>query len=179
MESQDLPVDTLARRAESGDAVHVRTPAAAAGQEWDTVIVVGLQEGVWPNTRLRGQLLGATDLVDLVTLPADAPWPTDHRTRLREVRQDELRMLAAAVSRARRQVVATAVRSPDEGPSDFLDLVDPPERLPAEARDAAGVRRLTAVPDPITAPALVGRLRRVLEAGDEADAADGLSLIHI
>ncbi|MGN7067073.1 ATP-dependent helicase [Micrococcus luteus] len=173
MESQDLPVDTLARRAESGDAVHVRTPAAAAGQEWDTVIVVGLQEGVWPNTRLRGQLLGATDLVDLVTLPADAPWPTDHRTRLREVRQDELRMLAAAVSRARRQVVATAVRSPDEGPSDFLDLVDPPERLPAEARDAAGVRRLTAVPDPITAPALVGRLRRVLEAGDEADAADG------
>ncbi|MBD4386048.1 hypothetical protein GUH10_30210, partial [Xanthomonas citri pv. citri] len=31
----------------------------------------------------------------------------------------------------------------------------------------------TVVPDPITAPALVGRLRRVLEAGDETDAADG------
>lgn len=178
MESQDLPVDTLARRAEAGDAVHVRTPAAAAGQEWDTVIVVGLQEGVWPNTRLRGQLLGATDLADLLTLPEGGAWPTDHRIRLQEVRQDELRMLAAAVSRARRQVVVTAVRSAEDAPSDFLDLVDPPERLPAPARDEAGVRRLTAVPDPITAPALAGTLRRRLEEDPgQGPAAAGLAAL--
>ncbi|MCP5916173.1 hypothetical protein NL317_29575, partial [Klebsiella pneumoniae] len=46
MESQDLPMDTLPRRAETGDAVHVLTPASAvaAGRDWDTVIVVGLQD---------------------------------------------------------------------------------------------------------------------------------------
>ena len=166
-QSQDLPMDSLARRAEGADAVHVRTPAAAAGREWHTVIVVGLQEGQWPNTTLRGQLLGATDLADLLTAPEAAAWPTDHRTRLAEVRQDELRMLAAAVSRARRRVVATAVRNADESPSDFLDLLDP-------VRDPAAGRPLTPVASPLTAPALVARLRRRLEAPDEPAALVGV-----
>ncbi|MGC5048598.1 ATP-dependent helicase [Micrococcus porci] len=168
MESQDLPMDTLARRAETGDAVHVLTPAGAAGREWDTVIVVGLQEGAWPNTALRGQLLGATDLTDLLTAAAvDGAWPTDHRTRLAEVRQDELRMLAAAVSRARRRVVATAVRNEDETPSDFLDLLDP-------VADVAAGRPLTEVPLPLTAAALVAAARRRLEAPDLPEALVGL-----
>ena len=165
MESQDLPMDTLARRAETGDAVHVLTPASAvaAGRDWDTVIVVGLQDGVWPNTRLRGQLLGATDLADLLLAPDPSAWPTDHRTRLQETRQDELRMLAAAVSRARRRVLATAVRNEDEMPSDFLDLLAPAE----PGVDESGVRPLTEVAPPLTAGALVARLRRALEQGEE------------
>lgn len=167
MASQDLPADTLARRAETGDAVHVRTPAAAAGRQWHTVIVVGLQEGAWPNTTLRGQLLGATDLADLLTAPAHGAWPADHRTRLQEVRQDELRMLAAALSRARHRVVATAVRSDDEAPSDVLDLVDP-------VTDPVHGRPLTPVPAPLTAGALVARLRRRLEVPDLPEALAGM-----
>ena len=38
---------------------------------------------------------------DLLRAPDPSAWPTDHRTRLQETRQDELRMLAAAVSRVR------------------------------------------------------------------------------
>ena len=52
-------MDTLAARAQRADAVEILTPASAAGREWPVVIVAGLQEGVWPNTRLRGELLGS------------------------------------------------------------------------------------------------------------------------
>ncbi|MDY6055145.1 PD-(D/E)XK nuclease family protein [Micrococcus sp.] len=169
MESQDLPMDSLARRAETGDAVHVRTPASAvaAGRGWHAVLLVGLQEGAWPNTQLRGRLLGAPDLADLLTAPPGAPWPVDRRTRLQEVRQDELRMLAAAISRARTHVVATAVRSEDDAPSDFLDLIQPPE-------DPRRLRPLTPVPPPLTAAALVAGLRRRLEAPDLPEAIVGV-----
>ena len=39
------------------------TPAAAAGREWRFVAVAGVQEGVWPDLRLRGSLLGSEELV--------------------------------------------------------------------------------------------------------------------
>ena len=64
--SQELPMDTLAARAQLEDAVELMTPASAAGREWPVVIVPGLQEGVWPNTRLRGELLGSTLFADAV-----------------------------------------------------------------------------------------------------------------
>ena len=59
-------MDTLAARAQLEDAVELMTPASAAGREWPVVIVPGLQEGVWPNTRLRGELLGSTLFADAV-----------------------------------------------------------------------------------------------------------------
>ena len=43
------------------------TPAAAAGRQWRFVVVAGVQEGVWPDLRLRGSLLGSEHLVDVVT----------------------------------------------------------------------------------------------------------------
>lgn len=164
MESQDLPMDSLARGASGRDAVHVLTPASAAGRGWHTVLVVGIQDGVWPNTRLRGQLLGATDLADLVLLPEDADWPTPHRIRLQETRQDELRTFATAVSRARHTVVGSAVVNHEATPSEFLELIARPERT------EKGELVCTDVPDPLTTAALVARLRRTLEAGGGADA---------
>ena len=165
MESQDLPMDSLARGAAGRDAVHVLTPASAAGRGWHTVLIVGIQDGVWPNTRLRGQLLGATDLADLVLLPEGADWPTPHRVRLQETRQDELRTFATAVSRARHTVVGTAVVNHEATASEFLELIARP------ARTEKGELVCTDVPDPLTTAALVARLRRTLEAGDGA--ADG------
>ena len=164
MESQDLPMDSLARGAAGRDAVHVLTPASAAGRGWHTVLVVGIQDGVWPNTRLRGQLLGATDLADLVLLPEGADWPTPHRIRLQETRQDELRTFAAAVSRARHTVVGTAVVNHEATASEFLELIARPTRT------EKGELVCTDVPDPLTTAALLARLRRRLEAGDGADA---------
>lgn len=170
MESQDLPMDSLARGASGRDAVHVLTPASAAGRGWHTVLVVGIQDGVWPNTRLRGQLLGATDLADLVLHREGAPWPTPHRIRLQETRQDELRTFAASVSRARHTVVGTAVVNHEATPSEFLELIAQPERT------ETGELVCADVPDPLTTGALVARLRRTLEAGEDAEGAAAVGL---
>jgi superfamily I DNA/RNA helicase len=35
----------------------VLTAHAASGQEWEVVAIPGVQEGVWPDLRLRGSLL--------------------------------------------------------------------------------------------------------------------------
>lgn len=153
MEAQDLPMDSLASTAAQEGSVSVVTPASAAGREWDVVIIAGLQDGIWPNTRLRGQLLGATDLADVAQGKTTR---MDHRSRLAEVRQDELRSFATAVSRARERVIGIAVSSENHQPSDFLDLVEP-------WRDVENERPLTDVPRPLTAGALVAGLRRELE----------------
>ena len=64
-----------ARRARRpvGDAVALLTPQGAAGREWRFVVVAGVQEGVWPDLRLRGSLLGSERLVDVVTGRGQSP----------------------------------------------------------------------------------------------------------
>jgi superfamily I DNA/RNA helicase len=75
LEGQDLPADTLAERAPAGQAVALVTPHGAAGREWDVVAVTGLQEGTWPDLRLRSSLLGAQALADLLDGRSDPPRP--------------------------------------------------------------------------------------------------------
>ncbi len=56
-------------------AVRVLTPAGALGLEFDTVIVAGVQDGVWPNTRLRGSLLDTWRLSDAASRDAGDTTP--------------------------------------------------------------------------------------------------------
>ncbi|MDI3331955.1 MAG: ATP-dependent DNA helicase [Micrococcus sp.] len=163
MEAQDLPMDVLAATGRQEGSVSVLTPATAAGQEWDAVIIAGLQDGVWPNTRLRGQLLGAGDLADVASGRGTI---ADRRSRIAEVRQDELRSFSTAVSRARRTVIGVAVASDDAQPSDFVDILSP-------WRELDRTRPLTDVPPPITATALVAGLRRRLEEAAASVDEDG------
>ncbi|RKO26941.1 ATP-dependent helicase [Pseudarthrobacter phenanthrenivorans] len=151
--NQELPMDTLAARAQVDDAVELLTPASAAGREWPVVIIPGLQEGVWPNTRLRGELLGSTLYSDAVEHGAAYALQRDPLSRLRDIRYDELRSFSTAVSRARELLVCTAVSSDDDQPSSFLDYVAP---LPP---DQDG-RPFTAVERPMTLRALVAELRQ-------------------
>ena len=158
--SQELPMDTLAARAQLEDAVELMTPASAAGREWPVVIVPGLQEGVWPNTRLRGELLGSTLFADAVEHGVAYALQLDPLSRLREIRYDELRSFSTAVSRAQQMLICTAVSSEDEQPSSFLDYVAP--LGPDQDR-----RGFTPVERPLTLRALVAELRQFaqLEAG--------------
>ncbi len=167
LRGQDVPADTLAERA-SGEAVALLTPAAAAGREWDVVVVAGVQDGVWPDLRLRGSLLGAERLVDVL-----AGREPSVRGDLAAVRDDETRLLHVAVSRARRRLLVTAVRDEDEQPSAFLDLVDPPPAdLPAPGWDDEGSRTITLPVHPLTLTGVVARLRQqVCSGGAEAPAA--------
>ena len=151
--NQELPMDTLAARAQVDDAVELMTPASAAGRQWPVVIIAGLQEGVWPNTRLRGELLGSTLYADAVEHGPEYALRRDPLSRLRDIRYDELRSFSTAVSRARELLLCTAVSSEDDQPSSFLDFVAPLE--PGEED-----RAFTKVERPMTLRALVAELRQ-------------------
>ncbi len=144
----EVAEDTLSPQA-SDDAVLITTPSGTVGLEFDTVVVAALQDGVWPNLRLRGSLLAPQELVRAVTGVESAA--VDER---RQVLGDELRMFALAISRARRRLVVTAVANDDEAVSVFLGLV-PPE---VPVLDSTWVT-------PLSLRGMVGALRRHLVTG--------------
>ena len=160
LQAQDLPADSLAAQGAVAEAVALVTAAGAAGAEWDLVVVAGVQEGTWPDLRLRDSILGAQHLVDVVAgrSATGDQFATEARAA---VLDDELRAFAVAVSRARRQLVVTAVRDTELQPSALLDLVEPPT-------DGEVDTRRTAVPHALDLRAVVARCRTVLETGDEA-----------
>lgn len=150
------------------DTVRVLTPAAAAGTAFDTVVVAGVQEGVWPNTRLRGGLLETWRLADAVQFP-DLP-AAGMLDRRRAAMHDELRLFVRAISRAHTRLIVTAVDDDDTGPSVLFEMLPTPE--PASA-----------VPEhPLSLRGLVARHRRTLTAprvaaSDRRHAAGQLALL--
>ncbi len=156
----DVPEDTLSAP-ERDDAVTLLTPANALGAEFDAVVVAGVQDGVWPNVRLRGGLLDTWRLAEAVEAHragrarADALGVLDRR---RAALHDELRLFVRAISRARRRLLVTAVDDDDTGPSALFSFLPPP-------RDDDGER----AEHPLTLRGLVARHRRTLT--DDADEA--------
>jgi superfamily I DNA/RNA helicase/RecB family exonuclease len=136
--SEDLIVPTR-----SDDAVLVTTPSGAVGLEFDTVVVAGLQEGAWPNRRPRGTLLAPQQLARAATGDDSV---LDER---RLVLDDELRMFALAISRARDRVLLAAVVNDDESRSVLFDLLPPDTSALPEG-------------SPLTLRGMTGRLRRLL-----------------
>lgn len=151
--SQDIPMDTLTSRIARQASVSVLTPASAAGRHWPLVIVAGVQDGVWPNLRLRGELLGSGELRALLDYGESFRSNRDPVSLLQDIRFDELRTFSLAVSRATEELVCCAVSSQDEQPSPFLDVLDP---LPP----GTPVRPRTEVLRPVTLRALVAELRK-------------------
>ncbi|MBG6057342.1 superfamily I DNA/RNA helicase/RecB family exonuclease [Cryobacterium sp. MP_M5] len=145
----DVPEDTLAPRA-LGDAVVVSTPSGLIGRDFDLVVIAGVQANVWPDLRIRGSLLGAGDLAALAA--GLVPQPGGERTA---VLHDELRMFAQCASRARTELLVTAVDNEDNEPSVFLRLL--PEAVATGDLDAGDASRY-----PLSLRGLVGRLRRDL-----------------
>lgn len=156
---QDVAGDTLVARAPSHDTVSLLTPAGAAGRQWRFVVVAGVQEGVWPDLRLRGSLLGSEALVDVITGRGRSL-----RAAQTAVRYDETRLFLVAVSRACERLLVTAVRSDDEQPSVYLDIVDPPP----DSGDREELRAFSQVPRPMTLTGLVAELRREVVLGETA-----------
>ena len=175
LQSQDLPADSLAARAASRDSVAVLTPAGAAGREWDVVVVAGVQDGTWPDLRLRDSLLGSQSLAEL--LAGRSPDAAGSGAQARAaVLADELRSFAVATSRARSTVLVTAVSDADSLPSAFVDLVQRPEQPSAGATGGVAATRgdedrdarLAVAPVALDLRGLVGALRSQLEASTHA-----------
>jgi superfamily I DNA/RNA helicase/RecB family exonuclease len=156
------------------EAVAVLSPHAALDRDWDLVVIAGLQDGLWPNTTPRGGVLGTQRLLDVLDGLGD-----DVSARA-PLLAEERRLLIAAMGRARRGLLITAVDS-DAGddaalPSPFV--AELAAHASADAQPAA-----PAVAPPVLAPAaVVGRLRAVVCApagtvtdGERATAAQQLA----
>ena len=147
------------------EEVRVLSPHAALGHEWDLVVIAGLQEGLWPNTVPRGGVLGTQRLLDqLDGVPEDASVRAP-------LLAEERRLLVAAMGRARRRLLVTAVDNDTDGPGQEAAL---PSSLFFEVAQLPGCDGDAVVAQPISAPrllsaaALVGRLRGVVCAPDGA-----------
>ena len=140
------------------DEVAIVSPHAALGRDWDVVVVAGLQDGLWPNTTPRGGVLGTQRLLDALDGLGD-----DVSTRA-PLLAEERRLLIAAMGRARRRLVVTAV---DDTSGDDCALPSPffgeiaawATAGDIEAEEPIG--RIIA-PPVLSAAALVGRLRSVV-----------------
>lgn len=145
------------------EQVSVLSAHAAVGHEWDFVIIAGLQEGLWPNTIPRGGVLNTQRLLDAldgVTEDASVRAP---------LLAEERRLLVAAMGRARRRLLVTAVDSDTDGaegdtalPSAFFS------ELAQWADDDSADPQPVSAPRLLSAAALVGRLRGVVCAPDGA-----------
>ncbi|WFE26822.1 ATP-dependent DNA helicase [Solwaraspora sp. WMMD791] len=165
---QQLPADTLAPTGDRGEAVRLLTAHAAKGLEWDVVAVAGVQEGVWPDLRLRGSLLGSERLVDVLSGRSDgAGLSASLVAQTSALLDEERRLFYVAVTRARRRLLVTAVASAGVG---GLDHEEQPSRflheLGVSAVDADGEEPPTLPvgrpPRSLTLPALVAELRTVV-----------------
>lgn len=175
LEQQVIPQDN-APITDPGEAVTICSAHAAAGQEWDTVAVAAVQEGIWPDLRLRGTLLGVEELVDLL---AGVGGSGERVSRSAPLLAEERRLLLVACSRARRSLLVTAVESvtgdQDLVPSRFLGELDAdaadgrPGKIPppvdpgrALAMHALIAELRTAACDPESAPERRARAARQL-----------------
>ena len=178
LQAQEIPASATIESAVGRDAVRLLTAHRAKGLEWSFVVVVGVQEDVWPDVRPRGSLLAANTLGADSTGQPELIEPASTAALLAE----ERRLFYVACTRARSNLLVTAVASPDDErgaqPSRFLaDL-----GVPVVQRGSSAAATAESHPRALTLPAVVADLRRtVLDPTAplhlKAAAADRLALL--
>ena len=158
--------DDVVLPASAWSAVTVSTPSGLQGTEFDVVIISGVEEGVWPDLRLRGSLLRAHQMVR--SARGEGHDVLDER---KIVKDDELRLFAMAISRATTTVLVTATDSEESPPSPLFHLVDTQAtRIPSRPEGPLSERTLTGL--------LRRDLVRAMERGADPGAlADDLGIL--
>ncbi|WP_234583806.1 ATP-dependent helicase, partial [Micromonospora sp. MH99] len=144
--AQDLPADTIAPTADRGAAVRLLTAHAAKGLEWDLVAIAGVQEGIWPDLRLRGSLLGSERLVDVLAgRSVGGARAANVVGQTSALLDEERRLFHVAISRARHRLLVSAVASAAVGGDDH-------EEQPSRFLHELGPSTPPGTPGPPTAP---------------------------
>ena len=173
LDAEVLPSDSVAPQGRRPGGVAVMTPARCAGQEWELVVVTGLERDRWPDLRLRDSLTRTGLLVDAVIdrLPegGDGPEAAGEGSGAiaaarAQVRADERRMLIMALSRATRRLLLTATADAEHAPSPFLTEIA--QATGIHLTDSEGAPILTPDTGDLTLRGLVGELRRAAVAGN-------------
>lgn len=163
LEAQQVASDSVAALGARPQGVSVLTVAACAGRQWEFVAVLGIDDGVWPNLRLRDSLTQTGLLTDIVSQRiADTVNLASLTTSLdpqalaqarAQICSDEMRLLVAAMSRANSQLWLGAVNGGEQGPSSFFNYLSRQSAIPVEPIQPGGAYTLRG---------LVATLRRQL-----------------
>lgn len=150
--SERILSDAIISTAQREEVVTITTVHAAKGLEWDFVVVTGLQDGIWPNLKARGSLLGSERLVEAFRsgLVNRAEISASAANGLL---YDERRLLYVALSRAKQRLLITAFSEEDAEPSRYFDELHEIIKGPATDQFFAKPERQ------ITTQALVATLR--------------------
>ena len=163
LEAQQVASDSVAALGARPQGVSVLTVAACAGRQWEFVAVLGIDDGVWPNLRLRDSLTQTglltdivsqriADTVNLASLTASLDPQALAQARA-QICSDEMRLLVAAMSRANSQLWLGAVNGGEQGPSSFFNYLSRQSAIPGEPIQPGGAYTLRG---------LVATLRRQL-----------------
>jgi superfamily I DNA/RNA helicase/RecB family exonuclease len=150
---REIPEDSLALNNRSGEQVLLLTPSGLIGKRFDTVVLPGLSEGVWPNLKPRSSLLGANVLDALV-----AGEISQARELKRSELPGELRMLNKAAGACGQRLILTATDKEDQQLSQFLPLVH--GSYPTIENNTSKTYTLRSI---------VGELRRELASGSSSN----------
>ena len=145
--------DSIISIAQREEVVTIVTAHAAKGLEWEYVAVTGLQEGVWPNLKERGSLLGSERLVESERSGLTSRDQISAATAS-GLAKDERRLLYVAISRAKSKLLIATYSEEDSGPSRYFEELY--ESVHGESSDGFKTVPLRQ----ITSPALVSTLRR-------------------
>lgn len=170
---QELPTGVRDRRTATPDAVALLTAHGAAGREFHTVVVAGVQELQWPSMAETGSIFAQEELIDLVDSGVDPAVPISRKV---ERLAEEKRLFGVATSRATHSLLVTAVDDPDGDeivqPSRFVEDFCAEEGIEAirvTTRELAPdvARKDISEPEPLTVRVLahdnlVAELRRVV-----------------
>ncbi|MCL2540953.1 MAG: ATP-dependent helicase [Nocardioidaceae bacterium] len=149
LRAQEIPADTLAQRGTHADAVRLMTAHRSKGLEWRLVVVAHVQEGSWPDLRLRSGLLAVDEVGHDGILP---------RATIRELMAEERRLFYVACTRARERLVVTAVASAEDDGEDASRLL---AELGVDVRPEV-VHRVGRPQRPMSLAGLVAELRRTV-----------------
>ena len=163
LEAQQVASDSVAALGARPQGVSVLTVAACAGRQWEFVAVLGIDDGVWPNLRLRDSLTQTglltdivsqriADTVNLASLTSSSDPQALAQARA-QICSDEMRLLVAAMSRANSQLWLGAVNGGEQGPSSFFNYLSRQSGVPVEPIQPGGAYTLRG---------LVATLRRQL-----------------